>query len=184
MADLAYLISIFIFMPNRLSYQLISGTYFATAHVWMLHAHGGFTEMWWEAAMIFPITVICGLYVNWRFHQTRIAEFQQWQSEHQARMKLQMAMDSIETLRGLLPICSYCKKVRDDKGYWHEVESYIRAHSTAEFSHSATQIEPETVRASSISAFCSTSAVPAVASRSSVTRRVIPAPRARRAPAA
>lgn len=136
MADLAYLISIFIFMPNRLSYQLISGTYFATAHIWMLYAHGGFTEIWWEAAMIFPITVICGLYVNWRFQQTRIAEFQQWQSEHQARVKLQMALDRIETLRGLLPICSYCKKVRDDKGYWHEVESYIRAHSPAEFSHS------------------------------------------------
>ncbi|WP_309380978.1 hypothetical protein [Cerasicoccus frondis] len=136
LADLAYLIAIFIFMPNRLVYQMISGVFFAGLHIWMLHLHSGFTDVWWEAALIFPITVICGLYVNWRIHQTRIAEFQQWQSEHLARVKLQDALNKIETLRGLLPICSYCKKVRDDKGYWHEVESYIRAHSPAEFSHS------------------------------------------------
>ncbi|WP_309398686.1 hypothetical protein [Cerasicoccus maritimus] len=136
LADLAYLIAIFIFMPNRLSYQMISGAYFASLHVWMLYAHSGFSEMWWEASLVFPITVICGAYVNWRFHQTRIAEFQQWQSEHFGRVKLEGALEKIETLRGLLPICSYCKKVRNDRGYWQEIESYIRDHSTAEFSHS------------------------------------------------
>ncbi|MCB0211156.1 MAG: response regulator [Anaerolineae bacterium] len=49
--------------------------------------------------------------------------------------ELQDALDHIKTLTGLLPICAQCKKIRDDTGYWHEVEVYIREHSNADFSH-------------------------------------------------
>ena len=49
--------------------------------------------------------------------------------------KLQIALDEIKTLRGIIPICSYCKKIRDDKGAWEIIESYISNHSEAEFSH-------------------------------------------------
>jgi hypothetical protein len=42
----------------------------------------------------------------------------------------------IHTLRGIIPICSSCKKVRDDNGYWQQVEAYVRDRSEAEFSHS------------------------------------------------
>ena len=50
--------------------------------------------------------------------------------------KLQAAFDNIKTLKGLLPICANCKKIRDDKGYWNQIEAYIRDRSEAEFSHS------------------------------------------------
>jgi CheY-like chemotaxis protein len=50
--------------------------------------------------------------------------------------KLQAALAKVKTLGGLLPICSSCKKIRDDKGYWNQIEGYIRDHSEAEFSHS------------------------------------------------
>ena len=49
--------------------------------------------------------------------------------------KLERALDKIKTLRGLIPICAACKKIRDDKGYWHQVEVYVRDHSEADFSH-------------------------------------------------
>jgi YesN/AraC family two-component response regulator len=49
--------------------------------------------------------------------------------------KLQDALDNVKNLSGLLPICSSCKKIRDDKGYWQQIESYIREHSDAQFSH-------------------------------------------------
>ena len=49
--------------------------------------------------------------------------------------QLQGALDSVETLEGLLPICANCKNIRDDDGYWHRVEIYIRNNSKAEFSH-------------------------------------------------
>ncbi len=48
---------------------------------------------------------------------------------------LQEALSKIRTLSGMLPICSSCKKIRDDKGYWTQIELYIREHSDAEFSH-------------------------------------------------
>ena len=50
--------------------------------------------------------------------------------------ELQEALAKVKTLSGLLPICSSCKKIRDDKGYWNQIETYIRQHSEAEFTHS------------------------------------------------
>lgn len=50
--------------------------------------------------------------------------------------ELKDALAKIETLSGFLPICASCKKIRDDKGYWNQIETYIREHSKAEFSHS------------------------------------------------
>ncbi len=50
-------------------------------------------------------------------------------------LELQKAIAEVKTLQGFLPICSYCKSIRDDKGCWNQIESYIREHSEAEFSH-------------------------------------------------
>jgi PAS domain S-box-containing protein len=49
---------------------------------------------------------------------------------------LQDALAEVKKLSGLLPICMHCKKIRDDTGYWNQLESYIQKHSYAEFSHS------------------------------------------------
>ena len=50
-------------------------------------------------------------------------------------LELRDALAQVKTLSGLLPICANCKKIRDDKGYWHSVEVYVRDHSEADFSH-------------------------------------------------
>jgi DNA-binding response OmpR family regulator len=50
-------------------------------------------------------------------------------------IELQDALAQIKSLRGLLPICMYCKKIRNDKQYWQQVEGYISEHSEAKFSH-------------------------------------------------
>jgi DNA-binding NtrC family response regulator len=58
------------------------------------------------------------------------------QNEREALLHdLQQALTNIKTLHGLLPICINCKKIRDDGGYWHQIETYIRSHSDADFSH-------------------------------------------------
>ena len=49
--------------------------------------------------------------------------------------ELAAALQHVKTLHGLLPICANCKKIRDDGGYWHAVETYVRDHSNADFSH-------------------------------------------------
>ena len=53
------------------------------------------------------------------------------------------AEEEIRTLRGILPLCSFCKKIRDDKGYWEQVDVYIFKHSQADISHS---VCPECVK--------------------------------------
>jgi PleD family two-component response regulator len=53
--------------------------------------------------------------------------------------QLQKAMDEIKILRGIIPICAYCKKIRNDDGYWEQMEQYIRNRSEAEFSHGICQ---------------------------------------------
>ena len=49
---------------------------------------------------------------------------------------LEATLANIKTLKSLLPICSCCKKIRDDKGYWSQVDTYIKEHTDTEFSHS------------------------------------------------
>lgn len=57
--------------------------------------------------------------------------------EHKEKMiaELQDALAKVKLLSGMLPICANCKKIRDDKGYWKQIEGYIRDHSEAEFTH-------------------------------------------------
>ena len=50
-------------------------------------------------------------------------------------LQLQDALEKVKQLRGLLPICAFCKKIRDDNGYWNQLETYIESHSEAEFTH-------------------------------------------------
>jgi DNA-binding response OmpR family regulator len=48
---------------------------------------------------------------------------------------LRAALDEVKTLRGLIPICAWCKQIRDMQGLWHEVEAYLREHTEADFTH-------------------------------------------------
>ena len=65
-----------------------------------------------------------------------ISERKKFENEKQLLIKeLQESLDKVKLLSGFLPICAYCKKVRDDKGYWSQIESYIKDHSEAQFSH-------------------------------------------------
>lgn len=57
------------------------------------------------------------------------------EKRRQAEEELRDALAKINTLRGLIPICASCKKIRDDHGFWNSIEKYIMEHSEAEFSH-------------------------------------------------
>jgi hypothetical protein len=55
--------------------------------------------------------------------------------ERETVQALREALSQVKTLSGLIPICASCKKIRDDKGYWNQLETFIQEHSEAEFSH-------------------------------------------------
>ncbi len=63
-------------------------------------------------------------------------EIQRANDEKERLLKdLQEALANVKTLKGLIPICAWCKKIRDDTGYWQQLEAYLREHSDAELSH-------------------------------------------------
>lgn len=65
-----------------------------------------------------------------------VAERRRVEAERLALIaKLQQALDEIKTLRGLIPICAWCSKIRDDSGYWQSVERYLSVHAQVEFTH-------------------------------------------------
>ncbi|MCK4795463.1 MAG: HAMP domain-containing protein [Desulfobacteraceae bacterium] len=72
-----------------------------------------------------------------RIFNSMIAKRKQIETEREEIISnLQEALAKVKLLSGFLPICASCKKIRDDKGYWNQIESYISQHSDAEFSHS------------------------------------------------
>lgn len=89
----------------------------------------------------FPIELsLSSYYSNDHWHAVgTIRDISDRKSAEQERenliSKLQLALKDVRQLSGLLPICSHCKKIRDDKGYWSQIETYIQEHSDAEFSH-------------------------------------------------
>ena len=60
----------------------------------------------------------------------------QYIEKNKIATELQETLQHIKKLQGILPICTKCKKIRDDKGYWNQIESYISEHSEADLSHS------------------------------------------------
>ena len=83
------------------------------------------------------IADVCGLAIEnaRRYQQIKNSEYRL----RTEKEKVEEALAKVKKLSGLLPICSHCKKIRDDKGYWNQIESYIHEHSEAEFSHGICQ---------------------------------------------
>ncbi|PIY24320.1 MAG: response regulator, partial [Deltaproteobacteria bacterium CG_4_10_14_3_um_filter_60_8] len=75
------------------------------------------------------VKVFCELH-----RQDQVIRRQLLEIEEKNRL-LEKQLGEIKTLRGFIPICSACKKIRNDQGYWEAIEVYIRNHSEAEFSH-------------------------------------------------
>ena len=69
------------------------------------------------------------------FGAYRLRVWQLLKREKELTMRVDEATDKIKTLTGFIPICASCKKIRDDKGYWNQLEEYINEHSEATFSH-------------------------------------------------
>jgi ligand-binding sensor domain-containing protein len=81
--------------------------------------------------------LLCGgavAFLAFGAHRLRVHALQE--RERELKVRVQEAIAHIKELRGLLPICASCKKIRDDNGYWNQMESYLQAHNVAEFSHS------------------------------------------------
>jgi len=118
-------------MPNKISKQYLA-----------LHKNPKqFTHKRKDGSRFFTKTFMHYITINNKKH---ILSFVQDISKEKAHTReremfinqLQNTILEIKELSGLLPICSYCRKIRDDKGYWHQVEDYLQKHADITFSHS------------------------------------------------
>ena len=142
------------------TYQIRSFPY----HIAVMHAKSTVLQKWYRETerdlFIMAATLLVALFTIalafWQRQKRRDAELQllkhQMDLEKTIRKRtqqldhtnsvlveknesLEKALKEIKTLKGIVPICSYCKNIRDDKGYWEKVEVYVQRHSQADFSH-------------------------------------------------
>ena len=73
--------------------------------------------------------------IVWIFHRFERRRSSDMQMINETNENLQKALQEVKTLQGVIPLCGYCKKIRDEKGLWNKLEAYIHSHSEAEFSH-------------------------------------------------
>lgn len=92
-----------------------------------------FYQRGWFAALVVVAIAGVGLGAGLGVHRVRVRRLRARQIELSQR--IEEALAHIKVLRGLLPICAWCRRVRDDTGYWTQMETYVREHSHAEFSH-------------------------------------------------
>lgn len=82
-----------------------------------------------------PEEILAGFEVGAVDYVTKPFQIPELLARVRAHLELRRAQQEIQTLRGFLPTCACCKKIRDDQGAWHDMESYITHHSEAQFSH-------------------------------------------------
>lgn len=91
-------------------------------------------SVWGDVVVLLAANAI-GLHLVQRREASRQLEHAGWRAELAARHELEATVAELRQLRGIIPICSYCKQVRTEQGDWQQIEAYVRERSAAEFSH-------------------------------------------------
>lgn len=135
--DILIPVAIYLLIPIGLISQLLLATLFTIANLgilFTLKTHLTSTEISFILVSYIAVHLL-GIITCWQIHLARRKQFIEHKSEQLTRQQLQETLAEIKVLRGIIPICAYCKQIRDDEGFWHQVEAYIRKHSGADFTH-------------------------------------------------
>ena len=120
------------------------GAYLISSHYDLLEGFASFSRAHesWELDEFVTVALFLMLYFaffsyrSWRLTRRTLENLRQTHEELvQTHAELEQASRQIKRLQGLVPICARCKRIKDDQGYWHEVEEYLSEFSQAEFSH-------------------------------------------------
>jgi hypothetical protein len=119
--------------PGRYLFRVIAcnndGVWNETGASYAFELESHFYQTYWFYGLVLVVLggAIFGAY--------RLRVLQLLRREKELQMGIQEALANVKTLSGLLPICANCKKIRNDKGYWDQIEGYIQKHSEAQFTH-------------------------------------------------
>lgn len=135
--QLMVVFAIYTAIPNRPILQAIPAFALAASATILLFLRPGpslFVERL-VVAETFAIALAIGWYVSRRRRRLQQSEERAWENEIATREKLEHTLAELRVLRGVLPICSHCRKIRTEVGDWQQLELYVREHSEADFSH-------------------------------------------------
>jgi len=128
--DVMYLPLIYIMVPTRLKNQIIASLYFTIGEIIVLSLTRGESIKPALFTIIFALILANGLGIA----VGQILSYYR-REDFLSVQHAEKALAEVKTLRGFIPICSSCKKIRNDSGYWQAVDQYIKEHSEAEFTH-------------------------------------------------
>jgi hypothetical protein len=98
------------------------------------HTEGAFMTVW-GTAWTFAVANVLGALMSWQLQRRRRLLYLALMRETNLRINLEQMIAEVRTLRGLLKICSWCKRVRDDRAIWQEIEVYVRERTDVNFTH-------------------------------------------------
>jgi hypothetical protein len=127
----------YVILPLPLTLQAIPGILMSLGNVTLVAWLNTPADQLTGTAIVvaFVVANVLGGITARQIHYWKRQQFVALLRQIELRASLEQALAEIKTLRGILPICSHCKRVRDDTGYWQQVEVYVRDRTHAEFSH-------------------------------------------------
>ena len=136
--DIFVIFAIYTAVPLNLFYQIVPAMMFATGNiiVWLFLSPPAWHNN--EQISLFSAYYsanIIGIFLSVQLKKYKRKQFELLELERAAREGLERSQKEVKALRGILPICSFCKKIRNDEGYYELVEAYITKHSNVDFSH-------------------------------------------------
>jgi hypothetical protein len=135
--DIMALLICYIIPPNRLIFQFVPALLFTAISQDYLLSNKYYQDNSELRLVVMSLVVVnvVGIILSWRINLERRNRYSVLMDLWNTNKKLEKALSEIKTLQGIVPICAKCKKIRDDKGYWKQLEEYMGTHLDAEFSH-------------------------------------------------
>ncbi len=134
--DLVLLMGIYTWLPIPLAAQVAGGLVLATLDLGAVIVSGqGETAARFALAVSFALGSTLGVRSSRLLRGNDRYRFAALQQERRARESMLAALEQVRVLHGLLPICGWCRRIRDDDGSWQTLERYVANHSEAEFTH-------------------------------------------------
>lgn len=135
--DVLLTLAVYSVLPLSLVRQIILGFLFSACiiiHFYQFHALV-YSDAVIDVLLIFLCANMIGIFASWEMKNWKRSKFKAHKREVEMKDNLEQTLHELNTLKGIIPICSYCKSIRTDKGDWEKVEAYVRKHSDAKFSH-------------------------------------------------
>lgn len=136
--NIVYVIAIYVMFPVPLYLHVIPGVIISVGECFFILTFKNLPVISGGIVMLilgFIMANLFGFLASYRLHKSRRRQFILLKNELDIKASLQYALSEVKTLRGIIPICMSCRKIRNDEGYYEVVEQYVKRHSDADFSH-------------------------------------------------